>query len=807
VNSLLQWFSQLVTARPKVTLIVLAFLTVVMVAGIGQREPSIDGTTVGLVPVDHPVRLAIEELDELFDESDAALTTVLFRGQAGLPEGLAELEVRSPEAFAQMDALTDAILADQELARLLARTDPIISPSLVAAGINSVAATSEDLGSSNNLDQIEAVLDSLTGIDESGTPVAVVIVRLNNTDEEVVQSAERKIDDLAAFSEGPLRVSSVSLTVIEDEYRRATEEGVAPLIGLALLLIAGLILLFMRTGTDLMLTVVGLVLSLIWVLGVEGWLGPSGLSFIGPPSAVSASVPIILISLTVDYSIQILSHYREKRVEGEPVLEAVRNGLSTVGVPIALAALTTMGSFLSILFSPVDPIGDFGVVTALGVGLSFLIMMSLIPAGRTIIDQRREARGTLKEPRLVSGALPGIERAAEVVGTAVSRRPAPYLIVVLAITALFGFSAAGLESGFAIRDILPRDGSVTKDLETLDAAVGGSTEQARILIKAEATEARTLLNIRDLTNSFADEQQRPQSAVGPLEPTYVDLVADAPAEVQLNPALMQDLLNNIEIANPDLRSILVNNPDGEDAILLRFSSLNDDPTNAVLQQEIEELWDGDDGAITVTSESVLASAINELITDGQTESISTTVLVATTILAIFFWATLRRPMLSVLAVGPIVLVLIWVMGTMALLGISYSLLTANIVALSVGIGVDYTIHIIHRYREEFARVRKPETAAIRALSASGSALLASAMTTAFGFGVLILAPLDGFRQFGIVAAISIGYSLLVAVLVVPPAMTIWGAYENMRLRSTVQRLWDDIDVAADEIYQRNEQTR
>ena len=55
------------------------------------------------------------------------------------------------------------------------------------------------------------------------------------------------------------------------------------------------------------------------------------------------------------------------------------------------------------------------------------------------------------------------------------------------------------------------------------------------------------------------------------------------------------------------------------------------------------------------------------------------------------------------------------------------------------------------------------------------------------------------------AAISIAYSLLVAILVVPPAMTVWGAYENMRLRSTVQRMWDDLDVAVEEIHQRHAQ--
>ena len=83
--------------------------------------------------------------------------------------------------------------------------------------------------------------------------------------------------------------------------------------------------------------------------------------------------------------------------------------------------------------------------------------------------------------------------------------------------------------------------------------------------------------------------------------------------------------------------------------------------------------------------------------------------------------TKGRPALGFIAVGPIVLVLLWVLGTMALLGIPYNMITALITALSIGIGVDYTIHIIHRYEEEFEHTRDPEAAARRTLGTTGSA--------------------------------------------------------------------------------------
>ena len=821
MNRLLDRFSRLVTTRPWITVGVLVLVTVVLAVGVTRRAPPTEGASLALLPPGNAVAEAVTEIDELFgDHSDIRLATLIFRG-----------EVLTPGGLSQMDALLDDILAEPGVAPLLAPSDPIVAPSSLvgfALGTDDFASiTQEQIDSVRGDPRIGAWLSALTGNDTDGTPVGIANIRLLDTGDERVADIERRIDDLALAAEGPLRVTSVSPAVVEDEYREATESGMVPLIGIALLLIAALILLFMRTLSDLLLTLAGLLFSVIWIVGAEGWLGPEALGWIGPPSSLSTMVPIIMISLTVDYAIQAISHYREQRAEGLPVLQAIRTGLRNVAVPLVLAAVTTIASFLANLFSPISTIVDFGIVAGLGVGLSLIVMLTLVPAGRTIIDRRREARGKLKAPRPMSAALPGIGRAAEVIGAGVARRPAPYLLAVVGLTIWMGFAATGLKSEFTIRDILPRGGTALNDLETLDAAVGGSTELAGVLVKAEATETRTLLNLQDLQAAFADEQRRPAAAAGPLEASYESLVADwthdsgepsdkydpelaalfyeASAEVQLDPALMQELLDRLGEKEPALSRALVNDRDGIDAMLLQFPAYSDDPAaTAVVQEEIEALWSGDDDAITATSESILAVEVTDQITARQTEAISTTIAIALGILAIFFWVTLRRPTLGIIAVGPIVLVLIWVLGTMALLDIPYTLITSIITALSIGIGVDYTIHVIHRYREEFSRSRNPEQAAIRTLATTGSALLGSALTTAFGFGVLVFAAVEGTRQFGITAAITIAYSLLVAVLVVPPAMTVWGAYENARLRSTVQRMWDDLDVAAEELQEQQE---
>ena len=815
----LEFFSRVVTARPWLTIAILVIVTLALAAGAGFRAPP--PTTEETLP-DGPVRETIDKVDVLFGESgEANIATLIFRGEAFTPAGLT-----------QIAALMDAIAADPLVEDLLAHEDPVFSPHLLvlaALQVGDLASVSQpEIDSVRQVPQIGAALDALSGEDSDGNPITIATIKLRDTGDERVAEAERRIHELAVAEDGQLLARSISPIVIEDEYQEATEVGMLPVTGAALLVIIALLVLFLRTPADTLLTLAGLVMAIVWITGVEGLLGPNALGLIGPPNSLTTMVPIIIIGLTVDYAIQIVSHYREQRLEGLGVMESIRTGVRIVIVPLLLAAVTTMVSLFASLFSPIGIVGDFGVVAGLGVGLSLIVMLTLLPAGRTIIDRRREARGRLKEPRAVSQALPGVERLAGILGRSVTNRPAPYIATILVITVALGFAATGIESEFSIRDILPRGGSVLEDMNTLDEAVGGSTELATVLIEAEATETRTLLNLRDLTEAFADESRRPAAAAGPILSTYELLVRDwttdsgepgdkfdpelaglldqASAGVDLDRGLMQELLERLRDRDPAFDRLLLNDPNGPDSILLQFPTFTDEPAKTKqLQDDIEALWLGDDGAITATSGEIISITVTNSITARQTEAITTTIAAALTVLAVFFWITLRQPLLAVVAVGPIAMVLISVLGTMALIGIPYTLITSIIAALSIGIGVDYTIHVIHRYREEFARFRNPETAAVRTLSTIGSALLGSGMTTALGLGTLVFAPLAASQQFGFTAAITIAYSLIFSILLVPPMMTVWGAYQNMKLRSMVERMWDDLDIAIEDTHRRFEE--
>ena len=576
MNQILDRVSWLVTVRPWVTILVLVIITVLLAAGAARRAPPPE--TRATLPQDSAVAEALVELGRLFgDSGEANVVTLLFRGDALTPAGLA-----------QMDSLIGSIVADSSVEGLLVQADPVVAPSslmkllLQTDDLESVGQ--EQIDSIRGPPEIRQALAAMTGNDADGTPVAIATIRLRYTGDERIEVAERRINELAMGNEGPLEVSSVSSVVIEDAYKKATEEGMLPLIGLSFLLIAGLLLLFLRAVSDLLLTLGGLLMSMIWIVGAEGWLGPNALGVTGPPNSLTVLVPIIIISLTVDYAIQVVSHYREQRLAGEQVMVAIRAGVRNVAVPLALAAVTTVVSLLANLFSPIEIVFDFGIIAGLGVAMSLVVMLSLVPAGRAIIDRRRERRGRLPEPRPIANALPGVRRLAELLGRSVTRHPAPYLAAVVAVTVGMAFAATGLKSEFSIRDILPRGGTLLEDMNTLDAAVGGSTEVVSVLIKAEITETRTLVNMLDLANAFNDEHRRPQAAAGPIQDSYVLIAQDwtddsglpgdkfdpelatlfeeATAGVEFDAGLMQEFFDKLEEHGPRFARPLNQQPPG-----------------------------------------------------------------------------------------------------------------------------------------------------------------------------------------------------------------------------------------------------
>ena len=219
MSNTLDRLRRLVTGYPWITILVLFIITVALGAGSTYRaEPPETSET---LPQGSDVAKALAEIEDLFGDAEAHVATLIFRGEALTPEGLS-----------QMDSLVGEVVADPRVSAILAPPDPVFAPSLLVRAVLGAesfeSVTQAEIDSVRNVPGIGEALEATTGVDTDGTSIAIANISLQDTNDDRIYAASRAVHELALADQGPLQVSSISPVVIEDEYKRATEEGMAP---------------------------------------------------------------------------------------------------------------------------------------------------------------------------------------------------------------------------------------------------------------------------------------------------------------------------------------------------------------------------------------------------------------------------------------------------------------------------------------------------------------------------------------------------------------------------------------------------
>ena len=127
----------------------------------------------------------------------------------------------------------------------------------------------------------------------------------------------------------------------------------------------------------------------------------------------------------------------------------------------------------------------------------------------------------------------------------------------------------------------------------------------------------------------------------------------------------------------------------------------------------------------------------------------------------------RRPVPAIVVLTPVVLATLWVVGSMVVLSLKWNVLTVMVTALSLGIGIDYVIHMWRRFESEREKREDVWEALEETISTTGVALVLSAGTTSLGFLVLLFSPMPVVQQFGLVTALTVTYSLVLSIIVLP----------------------------------------
>ena len=778
---MLDWYARLVTRSPWRTIAVIVLITAAMLPGVAltTEEPDAMGS---FVPAGSDLARAVDELEARFPESGAFTSAqIVSRGDVTSPDVIRELIARSEMALAHPEVAPFVPQDGQPVVRSYAHL-------IVAlAEVPLAQLTERDVARALAVDPAEdpraAQFDQLLG-----TEAGLGQVRLLQIDLPDLDSFDALLAVNEVIQDGDYGPNASARTLSNARFQDGAQQALTDsgfLFPLALVVMVVVLAALFRSPADTVVTIIGVILTALWQIGLSGYLGPDGLDKINGITPISIIVPVLLVGLTVDYSLQIVSRRREER-DGDPH-RATSRAVSLTGAAVGLGALTTALSFLTNLASPLSPIRDFGILAACGIIAGFFIMTSLVPAVRILGDRRRLARGRPLRTRPVIDSIPGIRRLLVPTVARCARHPK---LTLLAVAALAGAAVAGginVDTEFKEDEFLPEDSEVVQDIRLARQEVGGlSTTITGVVITDldDPAAARALVALDDrlrgpgpgLDGLEPADLEQPEHVVGVGGATLVSLATESVPNARsvLTEGSSDDLAQlyrRVSEAAPDDFAKIASLGDSSrhDVTIIPIQAyFGNDSDARDLYNASGDLWADDaPGNFTVTGAQINPGVTTNAVARSQTTATFITVLTALALLTAYFWRAHRRPLLGVITVAPIVVVLVLLLGFMWVMSINYNALTALLTSLTIGIGVDYTIHFAHRYLHEREQGAEIADALTTTANSVGGALFGSATTTALGFIVLAFAPLLIVSQLGILIAITGILSMMAAAIVLP----------------------------------------
>jgi predicted RND superfamily exporter protein len=606
------------------------------------------------------------------------------------------------------------------------------------------------------------------------------------------------VDEVLVFGSG----------IINEEINQSMADSLAIVGPLALLFVVVALVVAYRDLIDILLGLVGIFAVLVWTFGFMGW---AGIAF----NQLFVAVPVLLIGLSIDYAIHVFMRHREERNEhaSENVRESMRVALVGVGVALVWVTATTVIGFLSNLTSPVPPIQDFGIVSAVGISAALLVFGVLVPALKIEIDGVLESRGWDRKKSAFGTGGGRFSSVLATGATAAKRAPLAVILVALLVSAGGAYGASQVDTTFDQEDFLaddppewtydlpepfkPAEYSAKDNLAFVNENFLRQDSQAQILVEGDVATASGLSEIADAKAAAADStdvvvvlSNGEADVDGPLSvmesvaaenetfnATFAAADTDGDGVPDRNVGAVYD---GLFAAAPDRAAGVIAQKDaGEYEAVRLVVSTQGSAAMGEVTDGMRAIADGIDGeglTATATGQVILFDIVSDQLLDTVIQSLIITLVATFAFLMLTYRITEGSATLGAVTLLPVALSVTWILGTMYLLGIPFNILTGMITSLTVGLGVAYSIHLSERFNQELERTGDLWEAMRRAVTGTGGALLGSAATTVGGFGVLAFAILPPLQQFGIITGLTIVYAFLASVLVLPSLLVVWYRY-------------------------------
>ena len=529
----------------------------------------------------------------------------------------------------------------------------------------------------------------------------------------------------------------------------------------AFALIFGVVYIVMRTtverGWHVIFPLGTAMTALLYMMGAMGVLGYDF-------NAIMLGVMPIALGLGIDYALQIHSRYVEERQTGNEPVNAAGIATRTTGRALLIAMGTTVVGLGSLLVSAVPPVRQFGITSAVAVLAAMILAVTLLPALLVRFDD--DTHGTQSDDIGTSDdwLQTGLSRfTTNVTGG----RPLATLFVAVLLVSAGAYAYPQVEPEQEMMDFWPQNLDAKENVDELSDTV----ESPKVVyVMVNTDQAYTPETFRDVSRyqELMLEDERVNSVRSPVTSTRMATDGSLPSsQTQLDAALER-------LSRSD-RMGTVRSPDETPSRLVLAFYIDD-----IEGQNVRSLitaFDSNAELTLTTAEDVRITGkpvLNRNVIENVTAGLTPMTLLSFGLGLVFLSSAFLSVRISVVIIGSVAAsASLLVAGAMYVFKIPWNPLTITMSSLTLGIGVDYGVHLFERYEYEVeVQNRKPIAAAATAAGKLSRPIIGSSFTTIFGFGVLTVSRFPVLANFGRTTMLAIGFSLLTAFTILPAVLTI-----------------------------------
>jgi hydrophobe/amphiphile efflux-3 (HAE3) family protein len=480
---------------------------------------------------------------------------------------------------------------------------------------------------------------------------------------------------------------------------------------------------------------------------------------------VTILLPVMLIAIANDYGIHLIAKYQEYNVEGSSLTrkDLAKKIFASLSKPIMLTGLTTMAGMLCLLGHSIISARQLGILSALGIVYALAASLLFIPALISLLPKAKPVIRASNETK----KRPVLEKMLFFFSHIVATRSKAIITVaiILALAVSVGIFFIIIETD--PNDYFPDDHPLIIAADLVNDKLGGSQnisivykgdiKDPQIMTKMDTMEKElgTLPQV-GITTSIARIVRQMSRALHDESEEGYDTIPDS------RNAVAQYFELYSMSGDPEDFEKLVDFPYEHAMVTARLMTTSTPEINKVVR-EINARIEGDPDVDFVGGFGIIISDLAHSVVRGQLLSLAVAVIIIGLLLMILF----RSVTAGIISSIPLAVAMLTLFGLMGLFKIELNVATSMLSAIMIGVGVDYTIHFLWRYREERRRPIPSEEAVRKTLITTGRGIIFNALSVVVGFSVLMISGFMPVRFFGFLVAVSILSCLMGALVLIP----------------------------------------